>query len=241
MSIPEELATGELRVIFGPMFGGKTSKFTSELGVHEGIGHNILVVNHACDNRSETGEAQPSGILTSHQLTPSRLNHVEEILVHSLKDVPIENIKHADVIGIDESQFFDDIELCIEWVSKLGKVVYAAGLLATSEGKMFGNFYKLLPYAQVIKHRVAVCTICMKRLEQAGITGIRPPGIMTLCLTEKESAVMVGSDKYISSCLTHWTEANEIGIKAFVDKYKESLDTLEAERKKRMARVDRIE
>src|SRR3990167_818411 len=233
MSASDELLTGELRVIFGPMFGGKTAKLTSELSVHEGIGHRILVINHAYDNRSETGEAQSSGILTSHQLTPSRLNHVEEISVSNLRDVPEENIKHAEVIGIDESQFFDDIELCIEWASKLGKVVYAAGLLATSENKMFGNFYKLLPYALIIKHRIAVCTICMKKLEQAGILGIRPPGNMTLCLSRTDSPIMVGSDKYISSCLTHWTEANEIGIETFIHKYKHLLELIEADKVKR--------
>lgn len=213
----------DLRIIYGPMYSSKTSKLLIELAVHEGLNHSILIINYAKDNRADTGEAQASGILTSHQLTPTRLERSSEIYVERLADVPKSLLDSVDVIGIDESQFFEDIELCVDWVTQLHKLVYAAGLIATSEGTMFGNFYKLIPFGTV-KQRVAVCTVCMNKLEKAGITGIRPPATMTLCLsTHKTGDVMIGSSKYIAVCLDHWSEARREGIPKFKETYSEFL------------------
>lgn len=199
------------------MFSGKTSKLLAEMSVHEGLGHSILIVNHVHDDRAASGQAQSSGILTCHQLTPTRLDNVKEVSVDKISKVPYDLIEKADVIGVDESQFFDDIELILNWVRKDKKLVYCAGLMTTSEGTLFGNFYKLLPFA-IIKQRFAVCTICMRKMEEVGIYG-RPLAAHTTCLGSKNSDILVGSDKYIATCFNHWNEAQVIGSEKFCEKY----------------------
>lgn len=225
------------------MYGGKTTKLSNAVKDHEGLKHKSLLIGHTNDDRGESGQANSAGILSTHQLTPTRIESVESFKVSRLSDVPFELISKADIIAVDECQFFndiiedvdgtqkDDIMVIKDWAFDLGKKVYVAGLVATSEGKMFGNYYKLIPFARHFHHRPATCVICMKMLEDVGLTGIRPYAVMTLCLSEKDGDVLVGGkDQYIASCENHWNEAQIIGVDAFCKKYKKHIDSyLESE------------
>ena len=200
---------GELYLIVGPMFGGKTQRLTYELAVHEGLDHKILLVGPECDDRDEDESIMSSGIFSTHRLTPNRLErNITEIVVKDLNEIPEKYISETDVIGIDEGQFFSGIkDTVLNWVMNLNKTVYVAGLLATSEGNMFGELYQLIPFvpSQNFIKIDAVCVDCKKELDILGVTGIRPPAWLNNCTVEKSGEVLVGSDVYTPVCLKHWT------------------------------------
>jgi thymidine kinase len=81
---------------------------------------------------------------------------LKEVFVDNLSDFDTSDI---DVIGIDESQFHHNLkEFCIKH-SKT-KEVLLAGLLATSECKMFDEVVGILPYCENIIKLNAICTSC---------------------------------------------------------------------------------
>lgn len=198
MSSPDHF--GDIVMIYGSMFAGKTGRLISYLNRSASMGQNVLLISHSNDTRED---ATKSGILTVHCSNPGYVdNNVDEIMVASLSEIPNNKISEYNVIGIDEAQFFDDILKVVEW-TQMGIAIYTSGLLATSEGTFFGNYYKLLPYA---KHEqlFANCTKCFEETKNCLGTGICVDAIATRCLVTKNTAIMVGSDNYQPTCLKHW-------------------------------------
>lgn len=190
---------GKLIIIEGPMFSSKTSTLISALSPHEAVRQTVCLINSDKDNRSNVGSARGAGILTSHRTIPSKLSRVTEIKIGMLGKIDTDIIEQHSIIGIDEAQFFPDIEKVIYWVTDLHKTVYVAGLMYTSEAKPFGNFHKLLPYAEKIKRLKAICEYC---LDDHGIAVAN--ATFTKCLVEKDGDELIGSDVYVAACLRHW-------------------------------------
>ena len=66
----------------------------------------------------------------------------------------------AEVVGIDEGQFFPDlIEFC-ERAANEGKIVIVSALDGTFERKPFGRILDLVPLAESVDKLKAVCTVC---------------------------------------------------------------------------------
>lgn len=201
MSCGSEASTyGSLTLIFGPMFSSKTQTLKALINVNAVIGDKCLLISHVIDNRQNLKQ---TGILSNHEENGAVISDsITQIKVSKLADIPLFELIQYDVIAIDESQFFPDILLAKDWIIHLHKKIFAAGLLATSEGTMFGEFYKLIPYAKKIKHLKACCKICR---EEIGHTSVFPKAIMTKCIVKKDEDIMVGSDGYIPTCLKHWS------------------------------------
>ena len=87
------------------------------------------------------------------------------------------------------------------------KLIYAAGLLATSEGKMFGEFYKLLPFSDHIEILYGFCYICRTR----EIDSILPKANMTFYKKSKSEAI----------CTSHWHELEMLKQKNVFDEITE--------------------
>lgn len=190
---------GSLTIITGPMFSAKTQRLKAYLNVHNAIGDKCLLISHSIDERKKLTS---SGILTTHdEYTSGIPTSVRQLKVNNLSEIPVSEILSYDIIVIDESQFFPDIILVKDWVMKYHKTVYSAGLIATSEGTMFGEFYKLLPFANKIKHVKARCLLCKEETKNPSIS---IKAIMTKSLVPKDKDILVGSDTYIPTCLRHW-------------------------------------
>jgi len=67
--------------------------------------------------------------------------------------------KAFDVIGIDEGQFFPDLNEFCERAANEGKVVIVAALDGTFERKPFGNVCDLVPLAEHVEKLTAVCRV----------------------------------------------------------------------------------
>lgn len=100
----------------------------------------------------------------------------------------------ADVIGIDEAQFFDPrivevVDTLVSW----GKQVIVAGLDLDYRAEPFGSMPVLIAKADHVTHLTAVCTICGQ------------PAIRTQRLSDSRAEVEIGgADKYAARCRRHF-------------------------------------
>lgn len=196
-------ACGSLYLFHGPMFSGKSRALTCMVSDHEAAGHKVLYVNSALDNRNpeEDNTIYKKGVVTTHdhRLNPSE--KTEYLKVHKIADIPMEKIRNCDVIAVDEAQFFEDIIEVSHILLNYKKTIYVAGLMATSEGNIFGNMYTLIPFAAEVIRKEAICTMC---LEEMNHRTFKPSATMTFCLENKTTDTMVGSNRYLPMCLYHW-------------------------------------
>ncbi|KAF3687319.1 Thymidine kinase, cytosolic [Channa argus] len=170
-------ARGQIQVIFGPMFSGKSTELMRRVRRFQVAQYKCLVIKYAKDTRySDTGMA-------THDK-----NTMEAVPANSLIDVrPL--ALEACVIGIDEGQFFQDtVEFCEE-MANLGKTIIVAALDGTFQRKPFGNILNLIPLAESVVKLHAVCMQCYKEAAYTKRIG-----------AEKEVEVIGGADKYQAVC-----------------------------------------
>ncbi|XP_006790747.1 thymidine kinase, cytosolic [Neolamprologus brichardi] len=170
-------ARGQIQVIFGPMFSGKSTELMRRVRRFQIAQYNCLVIKYAKDTRySDTGMA-------THDKST-----MEAVPANCLKDVRPLALR-ACVIGIDEGQFFPDaVEFCEE-MANLGKTIIVAALDGTFQRKAFGNILNLVPLAESVVKLHAVCMQCFKEAAYTKRIG-----------AEKEVEVIGGADKYQAVC-----------------------------------------
>ncbi|XP_033976294.1 thymidine kinase, cytosolic isoform X1 [Trematomus bernacchii] len=170
-------ARGQIQVIFGPMFSGKSTELMRRVRRFQIAQYNCLVIKYAKDTRySDKGMA-------THDK-----NTMEAVPANILGDLRPQALQ-ACVIGIDEGQFFSDtVEFCEE-MANLGKIVIVAALDGTFQRKPFGNILNLIPLAESVVKLHAVCMQCYKEAAYTKRIG-----------EEKEVEVIGGTDKYQAVC-----------------------------------------
>ncbi|XP_068176912.1 thymidine kinase, cytosolic [Antennarius striatus] len=168
---------GQIQVIFGPMFSGKSTELMRRVRRFQIAQYNCLVIKYAKDTRySEKGMATHDKSIME-AVPASRLGDLQSLALQ------------ACVIGIDEGQFFPDtVEFCEE-MANLGKTVIVAALDGTFQRKAFGNILNLVPLAESVVKLHAVCMQCYKEAAYTKRIG-----------TEKEVEVIGGADKYQAVC-----------------------------------------
>lgn len=170
-------ARGQIQVIFGPMFSGKSTELMRRVRRFQVAQYNCLVVKYAKDTRySDTGMA-------THDK-----NTMDAVSANCLADVRPLAMK-ACVIGIDEGQFFPDTVAFAEEMANLGKIIIVAALDGTFQRKAFGNILSLVPLAESVVKLHAVCMQCYKEAAYTKRIG-----------AEKEVEVIGGADKYQAVC-----------------------------------------
>jgi thymidine kinase len=102
----------------------------------------------------------------------------------------IKNIYTADVILINEGQFFPDLYSVVKDMVENKKHVYVCGLDGDFERKKFGQILDLIPIADKIEKLSSLCSLCKN--------GTR--GIFSMRLTKEKTQTLIGSDNYIPVC-----------------------------------------
>ncbi len=175
-SIPKE--TGWIEVITGCMFSGKTEELIRRLKRAQIAKQSVKIFKPKIDNRfSETA-------IVSHneQQLPSIMID-EAIEIYSLS-------KDAQVIGIDEAQFFSNelVSIC-NTLANEGKRIIVAGLDQDYKGAPFEPIPQLLSVAEYITKSLAICVECGN------------PADRTQRKTHSSERVIVGaSDIYEARC-----------------------------------------
>lgn len=193
---------GEIDLIIGCMFCGKTRELLRKIRMELVSERNIRLFKPIIDNRYE------NNLIISHDkdnLIAIPVNSTEEI--YSYLDDSV------DVIGIDEVQFFDDkiVDFCLEQVSKQKKVI-VSGLNLDFRGEPFKfknsnkHIGELMPYS-IITHLRAICKYKDKNHKICG-----KPADFSQRITNGKVApynsplILVGSnDKYEARCRSHFS------------------------------------
>jgi len=170
--------TGWIEVITGCMFSGKTEEMIRRLRRAQIAKQQVKIFKPKIDTRF----AEDSIVSHSEQSLPS-------IQINDINDI-IELSVDAQVIGIDEAQFFseDIINVCTELANK-GKRVIVAGLDQDYRGIPFEPIPHLLAIAEYITKSLAICVECGN------------PADKTQRKTTSSERVIVGaSDIYEARC-----------------------------------------
>lgn len=140
---------GWIEVITGSMFSGKTEELIRRLKRATIANLNVVTFKPSVDSRYAEGR------LVSHDET-----FLDSIAVEHSEDM-LQFTKNAQVVGIDEAQFFDESlpEVCNRMANS-GTRVIAAGLDLDYKGNPFGPVPVLLAIAEYITKVHAICTRC---------------------------------------------------------------------------------
>ena len=134
-----------IRLILGPMFSSKTSQLISELERAKFAKKNVVLIRPKTDDRA---------FLTHSGILPP----IEEVFLDRITGLG--NAASYDVIGIDEGQFFPDLARDVDNIANLGIKVIIAALNSTSEQQPFESVQGLIPLAEEIVKKNAVCMEC---------------------------------------------------------------------------------
>jgi thymidine kinase len=131
------------------MFSGKTEELIRRLRRAEIAKQKVGIFKPRIDNRYS---AQHIVSHSEQSLTSQVVEDASEI---------IELSKDAQVIGIDEGQFFKAnlVDVC-ELLANKGKRVIIAGLDQDYRGKPFEPMPQLLAVAEYITKTLAICVVC---------------------------------------------------------------------------------
>lgn len=140
---------GRIEVICGSMFSGKTEELIRRLRRARIACQRVEIYKPAIDTRYAEEE------VVSHDRTALASTPVEAAAAILLL------ASEAEVVGIDEAQFFDEglVEVCTELANR-GKRVIAAGLDMDFRGEPFGPMPALCAVAEEVTKVHAVCVRC---------------------------------------------------------------------------------
>jgi len=169
---------GQIQVIFGPMFSGKTTELIRRLKRYQIANHKCLIVKYAKDDRYDR-----EGIATHDKQT------LPATSVLKMADLKTSALNSYSVIGIDEGQFFPDVVPFAEQMADKGKIIIVAALDGDFQRKGFGDILNLVPIAESIVKLNAVCMMCF---QEASFTKRKG--------SETALEVIGGQDKYLAAC-----------------------------------------
>jgi thymidine kinase len=149
-------AKGQLEVICGSMFSGKTEELLRRLNRAEYAKQNVLTIRHQIDQRKSKTS------ITSHN-GRERLAFTIDNSQESLNKILELANSNISVVGIDEVQFFPkEIVGIICQLVERGKRVVIAGLDLDFRAEPFGIMPLLLAIADHITKLKAICVLCGK-------------------------------------------------------------------------------
>lgn len=146
---PTNLSCGRIEVICGSMFSGKTEELIRRLKRARIARQRVEIYKPAIDTRYSEED------VVSHDAT-------------SIASTPVDSARsillmasEAQVVGIDEAQFFDDslVDVCNE-LANSGKRVIIAGLDMDFKGVPFGPMPQLMAIAEDVTKVHAICVKC---------------------------------------------------------------------------------
>lgn len=141
---------GEIEVIVGPMYSGKTEELIRRIRRARIAGAEVLVFKPAIDDRYSV-----------HEISSHAGGKVDAIIVSKVEEVLRAAVGIADVVAIDEAQFCEDgLAGVCDSLANDGVDVVVAGLDTDFRGGPFMQVAKVMAIADRITKLDAVCEIC---------------------------------------------------------------------------------
>jgi thymidine kinase len=195
MKSQSENSNGNLELIIGPMFAGKTTELFEKIkGLTEGL--KSLLINHANDDR------YGKNVISTHnkeQLPCISIKKLNEIFTNDTFNA---EYKRCQYIFIDEGQFFEDLKDFVEQsVNKDKKKVYIAALSSDFKREPFRPIAETME--KFIPNKTTHLTASCDRCDQVAIFS------HLLKNNQSESNIQIGgADKYIAVCRNCYNKLN---------------------------------
>uniref|UniRef100_A0A6C0KFF5 thymidine kinase n=1 Tax=viral metagenome TaxID=1070528 RepID=A0A6C0KFF5_9ZZZZ len=171
--------TGNLQVIIGPMFSGKSTYLIKQYNNYKNNGFKCCVVNYIDDNRYD------ESMLSTHDkmMIPCiKLRELNPILNHDCID-------NHDIFFIDEGQFFHDLyDVVFKLTDIYNKIVYVSGLTGDFKREKFGKILDLIPICDNVIKLCAKCNQCQKDAH------------FSYRLSNEDNQKIIGFSNYIPLC-----------------------------------------
>lgn len=200
ISINNEIGS-YLELFIGPMFSGKTSKLIEIYKQCKFCNIPVAVINHSIDKRYD------DSLLSTHDkvMIPCiQTNKLKDIWYYNednheektSNEVELKRIDdsvkliNADVILINEGQFFEDLLPAVKHMLQHNKKIYIGGLDGDFERKKFGQILDIIPLCDKVTKMTSLCGLCKNGTA----------GIFSKRITAEKTQTVVGSDNYIPVC-----------------------------------------
>ena len=196
MTTQSNQVTSYLELFIGPMFSGKTSKLVEIYKQCLFCSIPVAVINHSIDTRYH------NNLLSTHDkvmipcIQTNKLKDIWQYETINESDIILpyidDSVKliNADVIIINEGQFFEDLLPAVEHMLQHNKKIYVGGLDGDFERKKFGQILELIPLCDKVTKMTSLCGICKNGT----------PGIFSKRISAEKEQTVVGSDNYIPVC-----------------------------------------
>ena len=166
-----------LVLFLGCMFSGKSTSLMTHVSRYRAVGKSCVVVNHSNDTRC------------SEEIKTHAGHAMRAIKSASLSSVDVDV---ADIVGVDEGQFFKDLNVVLDWV-KRGKHVAVAGLSGDFRAQPFSNMTSLIPHADEMYYKKALCMEC------------GAPAIFSKRVVDSTERLLTGGkEQYVAVCRAHF-------------------------------------
>jgi len=179
--------SGYLELFIGPMFSGKTSKLIELYKQYTFCNIPVLVINHVSDNRYADHMTE----LSSHDKITIPCIQTDSLM--DLLNIP--SSYGADIILINEGQFFKDLHKFTEQMLLQKKTIYISGLDGDFKRQKFGEILDLIPLCDKVTKLHSLCSLCKNGC----------PGIFSLRLTKNMEQTLVVVNNYIPVCRNCYT------------------------------------
>ena len=169
-----------LKVIIGPMWSGKSTEVINIYKYNRIAQIKTLVVNFAEDKRyHETKLSTHDKVMIPCKRFVKLAQLIDDKELHDYK-----------CVVIDEAQFFDDLVDAVAILLQMKKFVYVCGLDGDFQMKKFGHILDVIPMADEVIKKQALCAICRNGKKAS----------FTKRLTNESSQKLIGNSNYIPVC-----------------------------------------
>ena len=188
-----------INIYTGPMASGKTSKMMEKLHKYSNVTkERVLLVNFKGDDRTLDSHGISTHFYGDHSIKIPIGKYIDPIRVTCLDELDEDFLIKYNIIGIDESQFYPDLENFIRYYGKNVKFTfYISGLSFDSDNNPFGQTLNLLDIATTFEKMTAICSLCNPRSMK--------PAAFTYTDKKKNNVIAIGGlDMYKPLCHFHY-------------------------------------
>ncbi len=173
-----------IHLITGCMFSGKTSALINIAKMQKLLEKKVLIINYEGDTRYSS-----SNVITTHDNVSFDCTSCCKDLLFMISST--NNYKEANIICINEGQFFDNlVEFCVKACEDF-KDVYVCGLDGDYLKRPFGEILNLIPHCESVCKLQAMCMSCKNGT----------PASFTKKLTNSDQLVEIGDTEiYMPVC-----------------------------------------
>jgi thymidine kinase len=187
--------SGYLELIIGPMFSSKTTTLLEIYKKCIFCNIPVSIINHTIDTRYHDTLLSSHDKITAPCLQANKLSDIwtSNGWIESGKysdNYANKLLRNAEVILINEGQFFTDLYEIVIDMLKHKKKIYICGLDGDFERKKFGSILDLIPLCDKVKKLTSLCSLCKDGT----------PGIFSMRLSNEKEQTMVGINNYIPVC-----------------------------------------